>query len=114
ADTFALGGSVSLNKIANTLDTHVAAGANVLAAGTVRVTATDDATIDSLAGGVAVAGGAAIGAALATNDIDDTVQAYIDASAVTSSAGSVELLAASTAAIEALTVGGAGADTFAL
>jgi len=55
---------------------------------------------------------AAIGAAVATNDISNTIRAAIDGSAVTGN--SIALSASSTASIDTLTVGGAGASSFAL
>jgi len=113
ADGFALGGSVSLNHVRNTLDAHVSGGAAVDSPGAVSVTATDTPKIQTLAGGLAGAAGAAIGAALATNDIASTITAYVDGATVTSTGSTVTVSAASTSSLEALTVGGAGAAGFA-
>ena len=55
AQTLALGGSVALNMIDNTVGARIAGGADVSSSGTVRVQATDEPTIRSLAGAVAVA-----------------------------------------------------------
>ena len=110
---FALGGSVSLNSISNLVDAHITINSNVIAPGAITVTATDRPTIQALAGGVAGAGAAAIGAALATNEIGDTDTAYIDRSTITSQA-SITVSATSTSSMETITVGGAGAGAFAL
>lgn len=53
-----------------------------------------------------------MGAAFATNDIDDTTESYIADSDV--NASTLALSAASSASIESLTVAGAGSGTFAL
>ena len=112
AQQFALGGAVSLNQINNTNDAHISGGSQLKAAGSVTLTSNDSPTIEALAGGLAGSGSAAIGASLATNNIDDTTQSYIDGSNVT--AGPITLSALSTAAIESLTAAGAGSSTFAL
>ena len=112
AQTFALGGAVGVNHVTNTSDAHISGGAQVDASGAVAVTAADTLEIDALAGGLAFAGTAAIGAAIATNNIDDTTQAYLDGSGV--AAGNLTLSATSSATIESLTVAGAGSGTFSL
>ena len=109
---FRLGASVSLNQTQNQTAASIADHANVMA-GAVNVLATDNSTIQALAGGVAGAGGAAVGAALGTNDIGDTDTAYIDDATINSGA-SVMVLANSTSSIESLTVGGAGTARYAL
>ncbi|NOY98599.1 MAG: hypothetical protein GXP40_05255, partial [Chloroflexi bacterium] len=112
AGAFALGGAVSLNDIANTIDAYIADNSTVTAVNQVLVTATESATIQSLAGGVAGAGGAGIGAALATNLVFDTVQAYIDESIVT--AAVITIGAGLTSTIKTITAGGALAGAFSL
>src|SRR6185436_1688683 len=61
AGTFALGGSVSINEIANTVAAKITGTADVDAATALFVTASDDSTITADAGGVAIAISAASG-----------------------------------------------------
>ena len=125
AGTVALAGSVSLNNIANTVDTRsVSNNANLLAFGSVNVAASDTPTIEALAPAVAVAGAVACGASVATNDIASTITAYIDHSTVVSGAimspegtggpaGSVEVSAISMPTLSTMTLGGSDAAIFA-
>ena len=106
-----LAGPSSLNHVTDMKDAHLSHGTQITASGTVSLSVTDSPTIEALAGGLAGAGTAAIGAALATNNIDDDTQAYLDGSGVT--AGAFTLSATSNASIESLTVAGAGSGTFA-
>ncbi|NEU80298.1 DUF4347 domain-containing protein [Nostoc sp. UIC 10630] len=86
--------------------------------GDVSLTATDSSIIKADAGGIAIAiaaslgagakGAASIGAAVATNTVNNSVKALIDGSTVTAQSD-VILSATSTAAIDALALGGAGA-----
>ena len=103
---------MSLNQITDTNDAHISGGAAINAAGAVTLTSSDSPTIEALAGGLAGSGTAAIGAALATNNIDDTTRSYIDGASVT--AVSAALSATSNASIESLTVAGAASGTFSL
>ena len=112
AGSFALGGSVSLNDIANTVEASIS-GAAMVTAGSVSLAASDTSEIDALAGGIAVAGTAAVGAAVATNDIGNTILASLNGSEVTVT-GALTLSATSEVKISSTTVGGAGAGTFAL
>lgn len=109
----AAAGSVSLNTLANTIDAHVSNNSHVSVTNQISVTAADNVTIQSLAGGVAGAGTAAIGAAQATNTINDTVEAYLDGSTLNAVSITVEAESL-TAKIETVTVGGALASTVAL
>ena len=112
SQTFALGGAVSLNQITDANDAHISGGASIDAAGAVTLASSDSPTIEALAGGLAGSGTAAIGAALATNNIDDTTRSYIDGASV--AAASAASSATSNATIESLTVAGAGSGTFSL
>ena len=112
SQTFALGGAVSLNQVANTNDAHISGGSKITSSGALAVVTSDNPLIEALSGGLAGSGTAAVGAALATNNIDDNTRSYIDGSNVT--AASVALTATSTANIESLTAAGTGAATFAL
>jgi len=113
AGGFALGGSVTLNEISNTVVASVTGNTNMTAGTAINILAADLSDIDNLAGGVAGAGGAAIGAAVATNDIDNSVSAYVSGVAVDLTAGNVSIDAIESAQIEAWTIGGAGAVVFA-
>jgi hypothetical protein len=101
---FAGAGSVGLNWITNTTDAHISGNSTVSGPGGVTVKANGGASIYSFAGGVTIGGKATVGAAVAYNyvggDPDDPasakvnrVEAYIADSAVTSSAGSISVLA---------------------
>ena len=107
----ALAGSVAVNEIGNNIDAAVLNGSTV-DVGSSRVTADETAIIRSLAGSVAVAQRGAIGAAVASNLIANTTTARADASSI--QATDAQWLATGAATIESLTVGGAGAGSFAL
>ncbi|MBD2516808.1 DUF4347 domain-containing protein [Nostoc sp. FACHB-973] len=110
-------GSETTNKISNSIEASIQDTANVTVTnpGNVTLTATDDSTIVADAGGVAIALSAgpsagislAVGASLANNTIDNTVEAYVDNSTVTTP-GNVELSATSTADVDVLALAGAG------
>ncbi len=114
AGTFALGGAVSINIIRDTADAHISGSGDVSATGTsgqgVTVTATDISTIEVLAGGVGIAiatetpVGIAAGVSVASNQIYNTIEGYVDSSKVTSS-GNIALSATSTPTVKALTIG---------
>ena len=112
AGNFALGGSVSLNEIANTVEASIT-GATMLTAGSVSLAASDTSTIEALAGGIAVSSSAAVGAAVATNDIGNTILASVNGADVTVT-GALTLSATSDTKISNITVGGSGAGSFAL
>ena len=105
ATDFALGAAVSVNRIADTADAHVANSTDVEGPSGITVNATDAPTITAIAGGVALAGDVAVGAAVAYNDIADTVRAAATGSTVTASAGSIAFDASSTASILCIAVG---------
>ncbi len=129
----AFGGSFAINFITNTVDAYIAASGGVgsggtpsvvTAAGSLSVLATDTASIATLAGniGASLGGTAAGAAAVAVNNIHDTVTATIDDS--TASSGGDMLVSATFAKptnlpagldvqIAAMAVSGAGAGTFA-
>ncbi|MBD2412394.1 hypothetical protein FACHB389_10860 [Nostoc calcicola FACHB-389] len=111
-------GSQTTNTISNNIEASIQDTANVTVTnpGNVTLTATDDSTIVADAGGVAIAVGIgsgggislAVGASLANNTIDNTIEAYVDNSTVTTP-GNVELSATSTADVDVLALAGAGA-----
>ncbi|BAY10423.1 DUF4347 domain-containing protein [Calothrix sp. NIES-2098] len=114
AGTFALGGSVVLNEINLPVAAFISNQAKVTASSNILLSATQNSNISALSGGVAGAGGSAVGAALATNKISgDGVQAYINNATVESKSSQVELMATSSGQINAIGIGGAGAGTFA-
>lgn len=114
AGNFALGGAVSINKIRNLTDAHVVSSLDIhtLNAGSssFRIRAEDTSVIQILAGGVGLAldftAGLAIaaGVSVAVNDIDNTIQAYVDNGKVDADGG-VTIEAISDATIKALTLG---------
>ncbi|MCP3913837.1 MAG: hypothetical protein GY713_23190, partial [Actinomycetia bacterium] len=115
ANDFDLGGAITLHEINNQVLAYISgATASVSAATAVNVTALDGSVDEVRSGGLAisVSGYASIGAAVATNDIANSVQAYVDAATVT--AAQINVTATSNADIHAITVGGAGAEYFAL
>ncbi|MFB3076870.1 MAG: beta strand repeat-containing protein, partial [Lysobacterales bacterium] len=134
AGNFAAGAAISLNWLKNTVEAYIANDSTVTASGDIKVAASDDTDIISVAIGVAGAGTAAAGAAVSFNfiggdpgdpsrtdtPVDDAspntgvVRAYIDNSTVTSTAGAVSVLANTDARIINITVGGAGAGTVAI
>ncbi|MBD3316856.1 MAG: hypothetical protein GF344_13800, partial [Chitinivibrionales bacterium] len=114
AGTFAMGGSVSLNTIGTTVDAHISGGADVTAAGSVIVSASDSPEIRSLAGAVQGAGTVAIGAAFATNTISSTTLAYIEGASVESTGETVQVIADSDPEIRALSAGISGSGTVAV
>jgi hypothetical protein len=116
AGTAAVGGSVSVNNI-NTVTTayihNSSENKSITAEQQINITASDDSEISSIAGQVSAAGTAGIGASLSTNNLKNQVKAYIDSSKVTSKTQGVTVQATISPTIENITVGGAGAGTFA-
>ncbi len=67
---------MGINNITNTTEVFITDGATVDA--TVTMTALDSPTIEAGAGALDAAGSVAISAGIATNNIGDTVTAYVD------------------------------------
>jgi hypothetical protein len=107
---WAAAGSVLVNVISNTIDAHIANNSNVSAGGDVLLRATDTSLIVAIAGAVAasVSGTQGIGASISYNRISNGIAAYIDGSTVTTSGGSISVLATSTPTLVALGAAGAG------
>ncbi|MBD2198648.1 MULTISPECIES: DUF4347 domain-containing protein [Calothrix] len=109
-------GASSYNKIKNTILASIRNAADVDAKGDISVTATDTSKIKADGGGVAIAltrsstTGVAgtIGASVAVNDIDNTIQAFIeDANTKVDSAnGGVTVSATTTSTIDNFVLGG--------
>ncbi|RUT07776.1 hypothetical protein DSM106972_020360 [Dulcicalothrix desertica PCC 7102] len=104
AGTFAAGGAVTVNNLSNTVRANIANGSDVQAQGNVGLTATNSATIQSLAGQITGAGGAAIGASVAINNSSNTTQAYISDSTVDSK-GLLKAVAKNTGTIKSASAG---------
>ncbi len=115
----AVAGSDSNSVIANDVDAYIADGGVVTAqGGNVEIDASDTSSIiavsGGLAGAVAVGAGlvsgalaASVGFAVATNDIQNSVLAYVDHATVQAPGHRVNLSAVETSTMTAVTVGGA-------
>ncbi len=115
----AVAGSDSSSTIKNNVDAYVSGGSTVTAnGGNVAIDATDSSSITAGGGGFAaaigvgaglIAGGVAVAAgfAVATNNIQNSVLAYVDHSTVSATGHSVTLAALEMATSTAVTVGGA-------
>ncbi|HET9216574.1 MAG TPA: VCBS repeat-containing protein, partial [Terriglobia bacterium] len=114
AGGFALGGSVSVEEISNTVDARISGGAEIETSGNITILAADNSDIDGFGGGFAGAGGAGIGAGLSTDRITSDVSAAIAGSEVHSTAGNIVVSSKVDAIMETLAMGGAGAEGFAL
>ncbi|MCW5623517.1 MAG: leukotoxin LktA family filamentous adhesin, partial [Burkholderiales bacterium] len=111
---FALGGSITLNRITNDTTAEVrGASGTATAAGNILIDAEDTSTIYSGAGSVAI-GGTAFGIAVSVNDIGNTVSALVSAAQVQSTTGAVTLSAANSSTINSVAFGVAGATNAAL
>ncbi|HEV3078683.1 MAG TPA: hypothetical protein VGY66_02850, partial [Gemmataceae bacterium] len=107
---WAAAGSVLVNIISNTIDAHIANSSDVQAGGAVTLQATDQSLIVAIAGavGATVSGSNGVGASISYNRISNGIAAYIDSSTVTTSDGSISLLATSTPTLVAIGAAGAG------
>jgi len=72
---------------------------------------TDSSTIQSLAGTVSGGGTAAVGAALATNNLHSNLMAYVSGGSVISQSGVIQISAATTGTITTLSAGISGGGT---
>ncbi|MCP3994539.1 MAG: hypothetical protein GY722_05665, partial [bacterium] len=118
AGTFALGGQLTTNWTTQRVRSYVDNSTITVdgTAGDVKIEAENSSLIQSLSGGIAIAGGdgVAVGAALAFNILNDKTKAYIKKSSVTASDGSILVSAKSTGTIETISVGISGAGQLAL
>ncbi len=115
ANSFSLGGSISLNKITQTVSVEATAGAHVTGGSSVTMRAADDANLIALAGFVAFTtgnSGAVIGAALTTNDVADNVTAKVENEATQVNGGTVTIEAGTDSDILSVAVGGTFAQDF--
>jgi len=90
---FALGGSVSVSVVVNTVEAAVTGASTITAAGDVGVTADDQITVVVVAGGFAGSKTAAVGIAASTVYEQNAIHALVDGSTVTSTAGKVTVAA---------------------
>ncbi|MEP0981787.1 Ig-like domain-containing protein [Leptolyngbya sp. FACHB-17] len=137
-DAFALGGAASVssnaslmafsfsgagagadNDIENTISAYVTNSSTITTSnsGTISITATDNSTITADSGGYSIAfsrssasASGSVGVAIANNDIQNTISAYVDQSTLNST-GAVDITAQSTAEIDALSIGGSAAGS---
>lgn len=93
AQSLAIGGSVVINKVANTTEALVDLGAHVNASTGFSLQAADSSALIVVAGGGAGAGSAAIGAAAASTELTNTLKASVDAATVNVTQGGVEVSA---------------------
>ena len=107
---WAIAGSVLVNVISNTIDAHIANSSVIDAGKNVSLQAKDNSLIVALAGAVAVSisGSQGGGASISYNRISNGIAAYVDGSTVTTSGGSISLLATSTPRLVAIGAAGAG------
>ncbi|MUG94706.1 DUF4347 domain-containing protein [Scytonema sp. UIC 10036] len=104
ADTFALGGSISINDINNQVESYFDKA--TIAAKGLALTAQDTSKIKSLAGQLQGAEKTAIGAAIAYNSIRNGIQALIkNQSKATAQNGNIDLKATSKPNIASLSAG---------
>ena len=115
ASNFALGGSLTLSYIRETITASVDTGSTITFGSAATVSALDASTIGNGAGGVAFAKKqAAIGAAVAYNDIANNLSSSVINSSITSASGSVSVLSQENATITAVAFGGSLAQNFTL
>ena len=109
ANDFALGGSLTLSFIRETIHAYISNSLNVTAVGSVTVSAIDDSSIGTGAGAVAVSlEGTSVGAAVASNNIANDLKSYIENSTVTSQSNSISVISQESATITVVAVAGAG------
>ena len=112
----AVGASVSVNGVQNTIASNVQDGAIVTATGgDVDVTSADTATIGVFVGGAGIApNGNGIGVGAGGNYIDNTVQANVAGATAVSNTGNVTVSATEGATIEGIVIGLGGGDNVGL
>lgn len=115
ADDFALGGSLTLAFSRQTITASISGNSRVNASNDVDISAIDDSSIGNGAGGFAFAlNTASVGAAVASNDVQNSLTASIEGSSVQSNAGSISIVAEEKAEVTVVALGGSGGSGFAL
>jgi hypothetical protein len=112
-------GAGSANTVRNTVSAYInnSTGANKgvsSTGGAIKLSATDATHISAIGGALAGAGAGgagggaavAIGVSAASNDVANTISAYVSNSTVSAAGNNIELSATSTSDIEALAIGG--------
>ena len=108
ANSFALGGSVTLNQVKNVVESQISGGAKVTGQRSVLISSTDTPTLFVAAGGLSASSSVAAGAAVALDNVASTVTSNIDGSTVTADTGNVQVLADRNADLTHLIVVGGG------
>lgn len=103
--SFSLTGGVSLNNLHGVIGARVKPSSHVTAIDNILISATDECTIEALAGqaGGAIAG---LGAAAAYNEIAHEVKATAESATLTSSSGSILVTGKESATINNIAIGG--------
>ena len=119
SEKIALAGSVALNLFDNDIDAHVI-NSTINAGGAVALTAKDKEISVALGGGIAVSkGSGAVGAAIGVNLIFNEITSHVESSTIYTTAAFADKDAISVSAVAeevlvSVTLGGAGAEKFAL
>ncbi|UCD79969.1 MAG: LEPR-XLL domain-containing protein, partial [Desulfobacterales bacterium] len=108
AGKWAVGGSVSINEMANTTKAYITGG-SVVSFGTVLVSAFDKVNMDIISGSAAGAGKAAIGVANSTVITDNVVEAYVGTGTLVKALKGLSVTATSAEDILTIAAAGAGA-----
>ena len=111
AGTASLAGAQSINQIDNIYDAHIKDSSDINA-NKVVVDAEDNSTIESLAGALSIGSKGSAGASVSTNDITNSITAYINNSTVKADADIVSVTASSASTIKNITAGGAAAGDY--
>jgi hypothetical protein len=115
ADNFALGGSLSLSFIRETIHAGISNSTSVTAKGAVTITALDSSSIGTLAGAVAVSlKTGSVGASIDSADIANDLMTYIENSTVSSTTDSVSVISQEKAQETNIALSGGGGEKFAL
>ena len=107
AQTYAVGGSISVAVITDTVVASIAGAATVAASGVARVKSTNNATIGTLAGQVAIGGKVGVGISVVSSTIVDQNSAFISGTATVTGTGGVSVTANTTETPSVFAVGGA-------
>lgn len=109
--TASLAGAESINRITNTYDSHIKSTSNVNA-NKIEVKADDSSTIESLAGALTIGSKGSAGAGVSTNDITNSIAAYVDLVDMKADTNGIDISAKSAATIKNISAGGAGAGSY--
>ncbi|MCU0870029.1 MAG: hypothetical protein MUF30_10600, partial [Burkholderiales bacterium] len=103
---FALGGAISVNDLRNDVTVAARGGSTLRGATGVALTARDRSDIQSLSGAVAFSATASVGAAVATNLVENEVTADIGTASLTATAGHVTVDATNDSHTKTAAMGG--------